>query len=266
MSKFEDDDDQIVRSNKNASAASTSTAAVDNSDLDLDWNDTDATTTGDGLDRITPPEGGKVRCALLVDVVKPKKAWVHFVRKPDGSKVCIRCHSKRGEKNKITHEAACCKRLNADDQQRAQLMIGLLALKYLNADPQTGKYEKDPDTNQFPPIRWKLGWLKLSPQGMGNLRGLVLEGEEPTDFDFTVGKKGQSKGYEYVRVSKNSARFRTNEALLAEVLAEAKTYEDGVALSKRLGRVITEIDLKALLAGQAASNKVSGDIDNTDDL
>jgi hypothetical protein len=174
-----------------------------------------------------------------------------------------RCHSVRDKKHVITEMADCCKKLNGDDDQKAQLNFAVLALRYTNADPKTGKYEKD-SAGEVPPIKWELGWLKLSRSGFKTISELVMEGEAAHDFDFTVANRENKIGYDYKRVSQK-ARYRLNAELLAEVQAEAAKFADGVLLSKRLGKVITDIDMKALLAGKSAAGK-GAQIDNTDDL
>jgi len=85
-------------------------------------------------------------------------------------------------------------------------------------------------------------------------------------FDFTVAYKDNKIGYDYKRVSQK-ARWMLNEDLAKEVLAEAEKYKDGVLLSNRLGKVVTAVDMKAILAGQsAAASTDSKTIDDTSDL
>lgn len=255
------DDEDLPVSSKTAA----STAPVTTDDLDVDWGDQDAMTVTDGLERIQPADkNSKVRVAVIEDTIcKPKMAWLHFIQK-DGKKFSYRCLSKRDKKHVIIEEAECCKRLNHDDDQKAQLNFAVLAVKYTNADPKTGKYEKDPSTGEQAPIRYELGWLKLSRSGFKSISELAMEGEKVHDFDFTVAHRENKIGYDYKRISQK-ARYRTNPELLAEIQQSAKKFADGVLLSKRLGKVITAIDMKALLAGKSAAGD-NKQIDNTDDL
>lgn len=232
----------------------------------------------DGLERIQPADkNSKVRVAVVEDlkykvtlengsveerIMKPKMAWLHFIEK-DGKKFSYRCHSKRDKKHIITEMGDCCKKLNNDDDQKAQLNFAVLAVKYTNADQKTGKYEKDENGDQ-PPIKWELGWLKLSRSGFKSISELAMEGEKPYEFDFTIAHRENKIGYDYKRISQK-ARYRMNPELLAEVNAEALKFADGVLLSKRLGKVISALDMKALLAGKSAAGK-GAQIDNTDDL
>lgn len=201
-----------------------------------------------------------MRVALLTDVVKPKKAFMHFITNAEGKKMGYRCLSKRGPKNVMIEQADCCKKLNHDDNQKAQLSITVLAAKYTNADPKTGKYEKA-DT----PLRFEIGFLKLSPSGFKQIAELVQEDETERDFDFTMAYRENKIGYEYKRVSK-AARFRQNPQVLAEVLKDAAKFADGAILTKRLGKVVTALDMKAVLAGGGSTASKGAQIDNTDDL
>jgi len=118
---------------------------------------------------------------------------------------------------------------------------------YKNADPATGKYKKQAD-GSTPPIIWEVGWLKLSQAGFHVISELVLEGEADYGFDFGVRYKTNGIGLDFLRLSKNNALFRSNEAFCKEVLDEAAKFADGQFLMKQLGKKITELDLKALLA------------------
>ncbi len=262
MPTFEDEDLPV------ATKTTTATAAVETSDdLDVDFGDTDAMSTTDGLEKIQPADkSSKVRTAVLTDVVKPKMAWMHFIQVGD-KKQSYRCLSKRDKKHVVTEMGDCCKKLNNDDNQKAQLNFAVLGIKYINADPKTGKYEKDAKTGEVPAIRWELGWIKLSRSGFKSVSELVMEGEKPEDFDFTIGNRDNGIGYTYGRVSQK-ARYRLNPDLLAEIHEEAKKFADGVLLTKRLGKVITPLEMRAVLAGKAAASGSTGgkQIDNTDDL
>jgi hypothetical protein len=204
--------------------------------------------------------------AVLTDIVKPKVAWKHYIAK-DGKKFGYRCLSKRDKSKKwrfVGEPAVCCAKLNNDKDQAAQLEFAVLALRYVNADPDTGGYKADADGN-IPPIKWEIGWLKLSRSAFKTIGELALEGEETHMFDFTIAKKESNGiGYDYKRKSKNLPLFYSNPELLREVTEEAKQYADGILLSRNLGKAVSDIDMKAVLAGKAAAGK--GDVDNTDDL
>jgi hypothetical protein len=95
----------------------------------------------------------------------------------------------------------------------------------------------------------------------------------PCDRFWVVGKPHlNGSGFDYVRLSKSNALFRSNPEFEKEVLAEAAKFADGQFLMKQLGKKVTELDMRAVLSGNAAggstgsSNGGSAQIDNTDDL
>jgi len=237
---------------KNA-VSSNPTVLLTTEDLDVDFGDADAVSMSDGLDKIVPADKKSyARFAPLMDIVKTKMAWMHYLKIGDKT-VAIRCLSKRDSKHVlIGAPGLCCKTFANDDEQKAQVAFALLALRYLNADPTDGKYKKDAQGN-FPAIRWELGWVKLSRTGFKLIGNMVEEDETGGPvFDIAMSTKTAGFGYDYSRLSR-VALFRKNPELLEEVLAAAEKYKDGVLLSKRLGKVITEIDLRALLASKASA-------------
>jgi hypothetical protein len=247
---FVDDDAEVVVGKPSASQASTSDLETD--DCAVDFGDQDALSRA-GLERISPSDKKSyVRCAVLTDVVKPRMAWMHFIQNGD-KKSPYRCLSKRDKKHNITEIAPCCQKLGKDKDQAAQLVFAVLAVKYINADPTTGKYAPDPATGQAPPVRWELGWLRLSQSGFKSIGELTQEEEQPYMFDFAMRNRESGIGYNYVRVSPK-CRFRQNPELMAEVLEEAKKFADGEFLVKQLGKKVTLIDMKAVLSGNAAGS------------
>jgi hypothetical protein len=135
--------------------------------------------TGDGLDRVQPADkNSKVRVAVLTNVVKPKMAWVHFIQKGD-KKTVYRCLIKRDRKHVPIGELAdCCKKLNNDENQRAQIVFAVLAVKYVGTDPASGRFAAAPEGQAPQPPRWELGWLKLSRSGFKTISELVPEVEK----------------------------------------------------------------------------------------
>jgi hypothetical protein len=235
----------------------------DNEDLSVEFGDENLMAKGDGLDKIFPVEKDRVeRAALLTDVVKPLSAWSHFVT----GKGSYRCLTQRDAKGNPTGELGiCCRKLNKDKKQAASLIIASLALRYTNVDPKTGKYKKDTKTGQAAPIEYEIGWLKLSRSGFRKVTLLIKEDGAATDFDLGIAQKESGIGFEYAIIA-DSARFRQNPELVKEVLEEAAKYADKKQLSSKLGKKITELEWKALLAGAAATADTAADVDNMDDL
>jgi hypothetical protein len=194
-------------------------------------------------------------------------AWGHFIQVGD-KKAHIRCHSIRDKKHVIIKKGLCCQKLENDENQRAQLTFACLAVKYLNADPVDGKYKPIGEENGqkiYAPLRWEIGWVKLSRAGFKAISELVMEGEKPDSFDFTISFRSNGIGYEYKRISQ-TPRYRAIDDLAKEVYAAAEPFKDGSLLVKRLGKVVSELDLRALLAGKAAAAGGAAKNDNTDDL
>ena len=262
---FVDDEEEVVT--KPLNIASTSNNDLETDGCEVEFGDTDALSRA-GLERIVPSDKTSyVRCAVLTDLVKVRMAWMHFIQVGDKKKA-YRCLSVRDKKHNILEMGVCCKKLNKDKDQSAQLVFAAIAVKYINADPQTGKYIKDPETKEFPPVRWELGWLRLSQAGFKAIGELTQEEEMPWQFDIAIRNKESGIGYTYTRPSAK-ARFRQNPELLAEVMAEAKKFADGAFLIKQLGEKVTALDMKAILSGNAAAGAgkaATKHVDNTDEL
>jgi hypothetical protein len=170
----------------------------------------------------------------------------------------------RDSKHVITKLGACCAKLNNDDDQKAQCNFSVLGLKYGNTDA-TGAFLADSEGNPLP-IKWGLGCFKLSKAGYKQISELRYEGEAAHDFDLTMAYRDNGVGFEFKRKSKGLPRYQANPELAKEVLAEAAKFADGVLLTKKLGKVISDVDMKALLSGAAATSPKNNHIDNTDDL
>jgi hypothetical protein len=233
-------------------------ARVPNQNLDVEFGDEELMSKGDGFDKIGPPKKEVVRVALLTDVVSPKKDWIHFVT----NKGAIRCMSERDIKGNITVIGPCCKKLNLDERQAAQLSIVVLAFLYKNASPIDGKYPATP-----PPIDWELGWVKLSRSGYRRVSKLIQEDQKAHDFDMLISwKDGDGIGYEY-NVIASRCRFRQNPELVAEVMEAAEAFRDGVKLTKKLGRLVTEAEFLAMLGGtKGASSAADANVDDVSKL
>lgn len=259
---IEDDDPQAAAK---ADQASTATAA--GSSLDVDFGDENLMARGDGFDKIIPPENDKsalVRVAMLTDITKPKSHFVHFVT----GKGSFLCNSERDAKGLITKQAACCRKLGNDDKQKAAPTILVLAFHYKNADPKTGKYlvKKDREGNEYQdPIEWEIGYIKLSKSGYRRVTKLIQEDQKPHEFDMTISWKDSGVGFEYNCISQK-VRFRQNPALLEEVLEAAEKFRDGVALTKKLGKRITDLEYLAMLSGTSATNAKDASVDDVRDL
>lgn len=236
----------------------TTTAAkttVNYDDEDVDFGNADVMAKT-GLQKFAPKDSGIIRVALLTDVVKPKKAWAHFVT----DKGTYRCLTPRDAKGNPTGDLApCCKALNSDKKQQASMIIAVLALRYTSANNQ-GRFQKAANGG-LPPIEYEIGWVKLSREGYRKVSMLVPEDGAITDKDIFIQNKTNGIGFDYSAPA--DCLFRKNHELAAEVVEVTEKYKDGKLLSERLGKKITDVEWKALLAGKAATAsdaKVSEDL------
>lgn len=259
MANFDDDELPV---SKGASAAAATATVTNASAEDVDLNDDSILSALEGLEQLKPAKGQAVRFALLTKFVKMKMNFIHFIQVGD-KKHAVKCHSVR-KGAQVIEEAICCQKLKHDENQAAQPSFAALALRYKNADPETGKYAKDA-SGEVPAVRFEIGWVKLSGYGFKNVKKLAFEGENIDDFDMVMTVAANGKGLEYARATRGEPRYMSDAALVAEVKKATEQYVDGVALSKRLGKVVSLIDLKAMLAGKSAGAK-GGSNHNTDDL
>lgn len=276
MSKFVEDELEEMQPNK-APQAATQTATASSKQApqveELDAPDegvsakpnvnTDDVDFGDeelmkneGLTKLLPEKGKTVRTSIL-DFVKPKKGYSHYIN----GKGTFRCLSARDAKGNITEQAACCEKLGDAD-----LVIAALCLHYTNAPSKDGKYTiikgEDGKAKYKEPIEWDVKWLKLSRSGYRAVSALPPEELARSwakaddavtvyDIDFTIGwRNAQGGGFNYNYAGK--ARWRTNPALVEEVKAACKPFMDGKRLTQKLGRVATLLELKAAMSGTSA--------------
>lgn len=265
--EFEDDDVVSPKTTANNTALANDNKSKANSNFDVEFGDINTMSKGDGFDKISPPENDKkrvVRVAMLTDVVSPKKSWVHFVT----NKGPYLCNSERDDKGLVTKKAGSDKKLENDDRQKAQLSVIVLALWYKNADPLTGKYlkKKDKDGNEyFDPIEWELGWLKLSRSGFRRVSQMIQEDTKPHEFDMLISWKDSGIGFDYNVIS-SKARFRQNTELAEEVLDAAAIFSDGVKLTEKLGKKVTELEFAAVLSGKPITAAANATVDDVSDL
>jgi hypothetical protein len=260
MAQIIADDEDAVDQQKSAATAS------NGPNYDVEFGDEATMAKGDGFDKIAPPDNDKtkvVRVSMLTDVLTPKKHWVHFVT----NKGSFLCASKRDEKGLITEKALCCKKLDNDPKQNAQLNVLVLVLYYKNADSKTGKYiqKKDKEGNAEPiTVEWSIGFIKLSRSGFRRVSNLIEEDQKPHEFDMMISHKDSGIGFEYNKIA-SKALFRRNDELLKEVFAAAASFKDGVALTKKLGKRLNDLEWAALLGG-ASSKASDASVDDVSDL
>ena len=217
------------------------TAIVVSEDDDCEFGDTKLMRKTDGLDRVRPAKGDAVRFAILPGF-KPKKAMNHYIDKK-GTYRCLT--SEEGE-------GICCKQLGAAD-----LHIAALVVHYTNANTKTGKYSPDQTDTEF-----EIKYVYLSRTNFADISALVQEDERPEDFDIVMTHRENGVGYKMARISKE-ARWKKHKAVVAAVTEAAEKFEDGVLLTKKLGKKINAIEWKQLLSTLDGSAEEE-DGDNSD--
>jgi len=239
-----DEEDAPVVGGKAVAPAAKST--VD--DYDVSFGDEKLMSKSDGLDILRPEKGKTVRFALLSNYVKAKRAFVHYIDKK-GTYHCL-----APEKN----DQPCCLKL-----QNSQPQIVVLVLHYTNANPKTGRYEKGAD-GTLPPIQWEIKFVRLSRSAFRRVSTLVEEDGQPEDIDIIMSHRDSGIGYEYSKVS--TARWKKNAAFVTEVEAAVKQFADGKKLLSKLGKKISSLEFRAILAGTAGSQADEADLSQVDDI
>src|ERR1700739_1337991 len=238
-----------VEDEKPAPAAATKTSAKstedDIEDLDVDFGDSKLMAKGDGLNRIRADKNKVVRFALL-PFIKPKVGKSHFVEAGD-KKGTFRCAPVKNE-----GEVPYC---DAKLEKEGQFHVVALAVQYTNADSKNGGYAKDAN-GQFPAIEWEVGYVDLSRSNYRSVSALPPEDSDVYDIDMVMSKKDNGIGYEFM-LKANKARWCQNPELAKEVEAAAQKFirDGGKKLIGKLGRKLSVVEWKALLAGQASSGK-----------
>jgi hypothetical protein len=210
-------------------------------DDDCEFGDAKLMKKSDGLDRIRPGKGEVVRFAILPGF-KPKKAMNHYIDK----KGTYRCLSTPDA------EGSCCRTLGSSD-----LHIAALAVRYVNANRESGKYSKEVVETSV-----EVGFVYLSRTNFADISGLVQEDEKVDDFDIVMSHNTSGIGYKMSRVSKE-ARWKKDKAVQEAVLKAAAKFEDGMLLTKKLGKKINAVEWKQLLASISTGDE-GDDGSNTD--
>jgi hypothetical protein len=226
-------------------AAKTTPKSVD--EYDVAFGDEKLMSKSDGLDILRPEKGKTVRFALLDNYVHAKRAFNHYIDKK-GTYHCL-----SPEKN----DAICCTKLG-----NSQPQIVTLVLHYTNANPKTGRYDKD-GAGVRPPVQWEIKFVRLSRSAFRRVSSLVEEDGSAQDIDITMNHRDSGIGYEYNKVS-SAARWKKNPQLVAEVEAAIQQFADGKKLLSKLGKKISLLEFKAIIAGTTQSDEA--DLSQVDDI
>jgi hypothetical protein len=231
--------------------------------LDTDFDDEKIYDRPGQLDIIRPDKGREAcRFALLPkEWIAPQSAKNHYteITGSDGKlkKVCGRCLTPMGND---VEQKYCCQALGKD----GSVQVVALAVHYLNADPTDGSYKKDANGN-VPPIKWKIGFVRLSPFNMKQIKKLPDEDKTPFDIDMVMVNADRAFGYEFYRKS-TSPRWKQDAETIAQVKAAASRFinDGGKILRSKLGQKMNETEWKALLSGKKVG--AESKIDNIEEL
>jgi hypothetical protein len=232
--------------------AETSTEVDD--EFEVGWGDKKTMSYSDGLDRLRPEKGQKVRFAILT--AKPKKAYTHYVK----GKGNILCLSQTHE-----DEGSCCAKMPSDSPR--VLTAVALILHYSNANLTTAKYE--PVDGKMPPIEWKIMYIQMGKANYSDISELPEEGKTPMDIDISMTAKNAktgSGGWKF-GIASSEARWKKNPALVKEVAAALVKFSDNKKLKSKLGKVVSVVEMKEILkaiSGSASAEEAS--LEDIEDL
>jgi hypothetical protein len=222
----------------------------DNESLDTDFDDEKVYARPGQLEQCRPDKGKAARFAFVPkEWVAPQTAKSHFVKTGVGKEqkqIRVRCLTPMGNE---PEQAYCCTALEQD----GDVNVIALVVRYTNADPVTGKYEKDAN-GVFPPVEVALQFVRLSQFNMRQIKKLPDEDSNPFKIDIVMTHaEGRAFGYEFNRKS-NTPRWTLDPQVAAAVKTAAQRFLDGKALRSKLGQKMNEIEWKALLSGKSVGS------------
>lgn len=246
----EDDDDKAGMKPAKAAASE-----EEIEDLSVDFGDKELMKRGDGLERLRPEKGKAVRFAILGEFLKARMAYTHFIDKK-GTYRCLVDKIKRMAKDKGGNPDAsgyCCNKL----KEASEPTICVLVVHYKNADPIEGGYEKGAI------IDWDIKYVQLTKSNFQAISRLPEEEQSVNDIDVVMMHANRAFGYEFHKKS-SKPRWKANPALIEEVKEKIKPYLDGKKIDGKLGRKVTDLEMKALISSLAAGSEDAklGDVES----
>jgi hypothetical protein len=190
------------------------------------------------LPRIKPDKPQQLRFALIAGV-KPKATDTHFI---EGNGTFV-CH-KQG--------CAACKAGNPKIMR-----IVALAVKYSNASLKDGKLGSNQPT-------YEIGWVLLSRANYTQMLSILPDDSTPYTVDWKIGHSARAFGYEFSVASSIPAYVKCGAQ--AEIEELAREYMDGRELTKKLGKMVPAMELKAAVASQSGLTGAEASLENLEDL
>jgi len=272
MGTFQDDDLDLLPQPAAKVQSSAKTTAIPDSDaienktaapatasdnLDVDFGDEKITSFSDGLDKVNPEKGKSIRCALATDILKSKAAYTHYIEHGEkkGNYRCLRSLNTPPTGNEI-----CCSKLGDN-----YVYVVVPVVVYTNADAKGALPEG--------PIEWKIGFIRIGRslyRTIGELPAAITAEEDnktqlkPEDLDLKLTRLTNGKWD--VKALSKKARWRKNPQFVSEVKAAFAPFLDGRKLESKLGRRLTVLEYKALIASLAGGRAEDTDMSNIDDL
>jgi len=229
-------------------------------DEDVEFGDEREMKFGDGLDRLQMKEKGKLARFALVS--KAKAAFVHYIEK----KGTYKCLSVRDKDHNVTQEAYCCQKLgaykNAAQPAGAERIFVALVFHYENSDIKKGGLPKDASGASLP-IEWSIKWVKLTRHNYRTITELEEENVKVTDIDMVMFLvPDRAFGYGFRRINAKAV-WKQIPQLVAEVEAALKPLADGKKLANKLGRSVSALEFRTVIAtlAQGAEEANLGDVE-----
>jgi hypothetical protein len=97
----------------------------------------------------------------------------------------------------------------------ANSCVILPVVHYLNADPVTGRYDKNAE-GSLPPAEWGIRYLGLSRANVSEIESLLGQDLTPFNVDFVMSSDGSSVGRQFRPINKK-ARWKQSSELIAAV-------------------------------------------------
>jgi len=166
------------------------------------------------------PEKGQVSRFFLVAGMKPKAKETHYID-GKGSFICL------GEG---------CPACASGNQKRTRIVV--LAVRYTNADPKTGKLGQNKP-------QYEVGWVLLSRANYSQMLDVLEEESTPYTVDWKLAHANRAFGYEFAVAARDAAYIKVgDQAVIAELVKE---YADGEDLSKKLGKRSNAMELRTAM-------------------
>jgi hypothetical protein len=231
---------------------------ADDENLDTDFDDEKVYARLGQINQCRPEKGKAARFAFCPkEWIAPQTAKSHFVPTGNGKE------AKKGRYRCLTAMGAdadpqyCCVTIPED----GAVEVVALVIRYMNADPESGKYVKNAD-GQFPPVEFEIQFVRLSQFNMRQIKKLPDEDSTPFGIDLVMTRTDRAFGYEFNRKS-NTPRWLHDPAIAAAVKAAAQKFvkDGGKILRSKLGTKLNITEWKALLSGKGGAEGKINDVE-----